>query len=476
MSDEEEDESGFKPGHEIVSQKATYTVVRLLGEGGFGAVYLCKTNKGTQCAMKVEMKMEKSKHSKLEMENEILKLVGNSKHFTKILDRGKREKEGFFFLAMELVGKSLVDLKAERTEKVFSFGTGLGVASQCLEAVEELHKHGFIHRDLKPANYACGLDDNKHTIYILDFGIARKYTNAKKEIKTPRETVGFRGTIRFASLSCHRNIEMGPKDDCESWFYLLLDLILVGGLPWKKLKERNEVLLAKEECRKEKRQTLYTGLKNSVVLNIILIYIDSQAHQDRVNYQFIYETLKEICVLAGHDIDAPYDWEISKNSLKVKPSPEEEKTQKNGSTIEGDMCREIEGKKTSRYEFYGILQSFMTTNVEQSQKMNYLMDQIKTKRDAKAHSAQVPPKNLNLFVEMLLWGVEESIRHCWNEQKLVDFNVRNLCDSVTDVLEALDIDVDDVKVQNSLFSRNRIEDKKKEIFTRTNPKHIGICN
>ncbi|CAL2032006.1 unnamed protein product [Caenorhabditis brenneri] len=318
MSDEEEDESGFKPGHEIVSQKATYTVVRLLGEGGFGAVYLCKTNKGTQCAMKVEMKMEKRKHSKLKMEIAILKLVGNSKHFTKILDRGKREKEGFFFLAMELVGKSLGDLKADRAEKVFSFGTGLGVASQCLEAVEELHKHGFIHRDLKPANYACGLDDKRHTIYILDFGIARKYINAKKEIKTPRETVGFKGTVRFAPLSCHRNIEMGPKDDCESWFYLLLDLILVGGLPWKKLNEKNEVLLAKEECRKEKRHTLYTGLKYTVELNKILVYIDSQAYQDRIDYQFIYKSLEEACVSAGLDIDAPYDWENSKEQATSK--------------------------------------------------------------------------------------------------------------------------------------------------------------
>lgn len=35
--------------------------------------------------------------------------------------------------------------------------TGLGASIQCLEAVEDLHKHGFIHRDLKPANYATGL-------------------------------------------------------------------------------------------------------------------------------------------------------------------------------------------------------------------------------------------------------------------------------------------------------------------------------
>ncbi|EFP10361.1 hypothetical protein CRE_23562 [Caenorhabditis remanei] len=309
MSDEEEEDVNFKAGVEISSSKASYTVVRLLGEGGFGAVYLVKDAKDKKYAMKVERKLEKRKHSKLKMEIAILKLVGTGKHFTKIVDRGKKDKEGFFFLVMELVGKSLADLKQDRVEKAFSFATGLGVASQCLEAVEELHKFGFIHRDLKPQNYACGLDDKKHLIYILDFGIARKYLNTKNELKTPRETVGFKGTVRYAPLACHRSTENGPKDDCESWFYLLIDLILAGGLPWRKVTDKNDVLKFKEECRKEKRHTLYTGIKHTNELNKILDYIDSKAYQDRVDYAFIYKALGEACTSAGLDIDAPYDWE-----------------------------------------------------------------------------------------------------------------------------------------------------------------------
>lgn len=50
----------------------------------------------------------------------ILKLVSQERaeqsHFTKIIDRGKKEK--YFFLVMQLVGKSLADLKAERPNKV----------------------------------------------------------------------------------------------------------------------------------------------------------------------------------------------------------------------------------------------------------------------------------------------------------------------------------------------------------------------
>jgi serine/threonine protein kinase len=71
-------------------------------------------------------------------------------------------------------------------------------------------------RDVKPANFACGLDNKKRVIYLLDFGIARRILNDDHELKAPREKVGFKGTVRFASLSCHRGVELGPKDDCES--------------------------------------------------------------------------------------------------------------------------------------------------------------------------------------------------------------------------------------------------------------------
>ncbi|GMT02519.1 hypothetical protein PENTCL1PPCAC_24693, partial [Pristionchus entomophagus] len=161
MSEEEEDVH-FAAGHIVEGSRGKYVVEKLLSEGGFGAVYKVyeSSDKTKLYAMKVEKKKEERKDSKLKMEIAILKLVSQERkdsHFTSIVDRGK--KDTYFFLVMQLVGKSLADLKNKRPEKVFSLPTGWGASSQCLEAAQDLHKHGFIHRDLKPANYACGLGD-----------------------------------------------------------------------------------------------------------------------------------------------------------------------------------------------------------------------------------------------------------------------------------------------------------------------------
>lgn len=310
MSEDYEDEDvDFKANTEITSKKTTYVIDKLLGEGGFGAVYKVKDKtSGKIYAMKVEKKQDK-KPSKLKMEIAILKLVASERknsHFTEIVDRGKKDKEGYFFLVMELAGASLGDLRKKRG-KSFTPATALSVSLQCLEACEDLHKYGFIHRDLKPANYACGADKKLHTIYILDFGISRKIINDRKELKTPRVTVRFKGTLKFASLACHRNVELGWKDDCESWFYLLLELLVPAGLPWKGLNDKGTVSKMKEEVRSKKET--YQGVKCGGDLEKIIKYLDGLQYQDHVDYKYIYKTLNEACATCGGKMDAPYDWE-----------------------------------------------------------------------------------------------------------------------------------------------------------------------
>ena len=55
---------------------------------------------------------------------------------------------------------------------------------------------------------------------MLDFGMARKYVDIGGKPRIPRWAAGFRGTVRYAPLSCHNYRDQSRKDDLESFLYM----------------------------------------------------------------------------------------------------------------------------------------------------------------------------------------------------------------------------------------------------------------
>lgn len=146
--------------------------------------------------------------------------------------------------------------------------------------------------------------------------------------------VPFKGTVRFASISCHRNREMGPKDDCESWFYLLIDMINPSGLPWKRYTEREDVLKCKEELRVENERrfaTFFNGIPIKDFVDKCLKYIDGQGYSDKMDYQFIYDNLKFTATESKVNLDGPYDWEDRGSTRK----------QSTKSTVKGSTMKSV---------------------------------------------------------------------------------------------------------------------------------------
>ncbi|CAD5230053.1 unnamed protein product [Bursaphelenchus okinawaensis] len=322
----------MKEGDVVQGGLAQYSIVKLLGEGGFGAVYQIKKvgNDEEQYAMKVEHRMKK-KDSKLKMEIWVLREVKRKKmrsnHFTLMIDKGKTELSSF--LVMELVGKSLEDEMEERSDKGshsghFTVSTGLRCAYQMLEGLHQLHMIGFIHRDLKPANYAHGLGKNIRNIYILDFGISRfmlapDERNDKK--KRLRCFAPFKGTVRYASLSCHRYSDQDYKDDIESWFYSFMEIMHPEGLPWKNLNDKLSVMLMKEDCRRDRdwRDMLFPGFECRAVLWKILELIDDLEYSRPVPYRKIYQLLNQAMLTEHVNDKDPLDWENPLNEPRIQP-------------------------------------------------------------------------------------------------------------------------------------------------------------
>ena len=102
---------------------------------------------------------------------------------------------------------------------------------QILKGIEAIHEVGFLHRDVKPSNFAVGrTSSTMRHIFMLDFGLARQYTNAQGEVRPPRGAAGFRGTVRYASINAHKNKEMGKRLGAE-----LAIMTLEKILPWSLL-------------------------------------------------------------------------------------------------------------------------------------------------------------------------------------------------------------------------------------------------
>jgi tau tubulin kinase len=72
-------------------------------------------------------------------------------------------------------------------------------------------------------------------VFICDFGLAKKHLDSHKNPVPPRKRADFRGTVSFASLNAHNNIDLGRVDDMWSFYFTMLDF-LNEKLNWRETK------------------------------------------------------------------------------------------------------------------------------------------------------------------------------------------------------------------------------------------------
>ena len=72
-------------------------------------------------------------------------------------------------------------------------------------------------------------------IYIIDFGLAKKYLAKDNSHIAYKDNKNLTGTARFASLNTHLGIEQGRRDDIEGIANVLLYFVK-GAVPWQNLK------------------------------------------------------------------------------------------------------------------------------------------------------------------------------------------------------------------------------------------------
>lgn len=127
------------------------------------------------------------------------------------------------------------------------------IAIQCINRLEYLHSKDFIHRDIKPENFLIGSKLKEEVIFIIDYGLAKRYRDPKSgQHITFKKFKGTYGTLRFSSLRASLGHEQSRRDDLEGLGYMLAYFALGGKLPWMGHKHDKDDELIKGERPVEK--------------------------------------------------------------------------------------------------------------------------------------------------------------------------------------------------------------------------------
>ncbi len=157
-----------------------YEILKQLGEGGMGAVYLVRRKKdnATLALKTLLVELAVNSHARAIFQREIE--VTQELQHPNIVKLYEQSSTGsiFFFTLEYCAGGSVFDLMTKR-RSTFEIGEALRIVLDCLEGLSHAHRHEkiFVHRDLKPQNILLTAAENG-IAKIADFGLAKSFQTA----------------------------------------------------------------------------------------------------------------------------------------------------------------------------------------------------------------------------------------------------------------------------------------------------------
>ncbi|MFC1793443.1 serine/threonine protein kinase, partial [Planctomycetota bacterium] len=238
-----------KPGGRIDK----YKLLRILGEGGMGIVYLAQQEEPVrrQVALKVIKPGMDSKRviARFEAEKQALALMQHP-HIAGVYDAGLTLTGRPYFVMEYIKGTPITDYCDYHK---LTIEDRLGLFVQVCQAVQHAHQKGIIHRDIKPSNILVSVENDRAIPKIIDFGVAKATGKPLTERTFQTEDTQLLGTPEYMSPE---QADMATEDvDTRSDVYslgVLLYVLLTGVLPFDSETLRDSGI---ENIRKTIRET-----------------------------------------------------------------------------------------------------------------------------------------------------------------------------------------------------------------------------
>lgn len=166
-----------------------------------------------------------------------------------------------------------------------------------------------------------GLDENKNTVYLIDFGLTKKYRSSKtlEHIKFCNKHK-LTGTARYASINALSGYEQSRKDDMEGLCYVIIYL-LKGSLPWQglKIRKKEERYRKIKELKERISSKELVGIQYPYEFEEFVSYCRGLHFEEDPNYSYLSELIKKIMIKYSFEFDTCFEWNVnSKSSREFK--------------------------------------------------------------------------------------------------------------------------------------------------------------
>lgn len=296
----------------VGSDKHKYRLVRKIGSGSFGDIYLgINVFNGEEVAVKLES--EKARHPQLLYESKLYNILRGGQGIPAMKWYG--QGHDYNIMVMELLGPSLEDLFNFCSRK-FTIKTVLMLADQMIGRIEYVHQKNFIHRDIKPDNFLMGIGRHCNQLFLIDFGLAKKYKDSRtKQHIQYREDKNLTGTARYASINAHLGIEQSRRDDLESLGYVLMYFNRTS-LPWQGMKAMTKKQKY-EKISEKKMSTPVEVLCKSVPAEfaMYLNYARGLRFDEPPDYVYLRQLFRILFRTLNHQYDFTFDWTLLKQKV-----------------------------------------------------------------------------------------------------------------------------------------------------------------